>query len=708
MPTVSRKQFILKGLNCAYCSSKIEGEIKNLNGVKLAQIDFASQKLIVETDDSTAFNKLEEEIISVVKRIEPEISLVSEEKNAKVQIKEIGKDFESKKKAIIRLMLSAALFVLGLTLNLPFIAELALFFISYCIVGGQIVLRAVKNISRGQVFDENLLMTIATVGAFLIGELPEGVAVMLFYQVGEFFQEIAVDRSRKSINSLMDIRADFAHLKVGADLRRVSPQAVEIGDLIVIKPGEKVPLDGKVIEGNSLVDTSALTGESLPRDVEPGNDILSGSININGVLTVQVTRSFAQSTAAKILELVQSAGSRKAQTENFITKFARYYTPLVVISALLIALVPPLVQGAGFSDWIYRSLVFLVISCPCALVISIPLGFFGGIGGASRKGVLVKGSKYLEALNSVETVVFDKTGTLTQGVFNVTEVKAQKDYSREQLLEYAAYAESYSNHPIAAAILHHYGQEIDERKIVCYEEITGYGIRANMTGQKILAGNAKLMKQANINYDKVDSVGTIVHVSVNNAYVGYILISDEVKKDAAHAIQLLKGMGIKKVVMLTGDTKSVGEKIGKELGLDEVYAELLPADKVEKLELMESHKSAQAKIIFVGDGMNDAPVLARSDIGIAMGGLGSDAAIEAADIVIMTDEPSKVATVIKIAKRTRTIVWQNILFALGVKLVFIALGALGIASMWEAVFADVGVAIIAISNAMRVMMVKNI
>jgi Zn2+/Cd2+-exporting ATPase len=556
-------------------------------------------------------------------------------------------------------------------------------------------------------------MTVATLGAFLIGEYPEGVAVMLFYLVGEMFQARAVDHSRRSISALMDIRPDYANLKIpdslNGDLKKVSPEDVSIGDLIVVKPGEKIPLDGLVREGTSLVDTAALTGESMPRELAPGSVALSGFINRQGLLTIEVTKDFGDSTVSKILELVQHASSRKAPTEQFITKFARIYTPVVVFSALAIAVIPPLIlPGADFSQWIYRALIFLVISCPCALVISIPLGFFGGIGGASKRGILVKGSNYLEALNSVETVVFDKTGTLTRGIFEVTAINPQPGFSKETLLENAAYAESYSSHPIAASVLKAFGQEIDLNRITSYEEVAGHGTRVTVDGREVLAGNARLMEQENLAVMSGDTPDTCVHVAVNGRYGGCLLIADQVKEDAAEAIRTLKSLGIRNTIMLTGDTKEVGEAIGYQLGLDEIYTELLPADKVEILERIDARKSPRKKVAVVGDGINDAPVLARADIGIAMGGLGSDAAIEAADIVIMTDEPAKIATAIKVARRTRQIVYQNIVFALGVKGLFLVLGAFGVATMWEAVFADVGVAVIAILNATRVMNTRSL
>lgn len=612
-------------------------------------------------------------------------------------------------KRLWRIIIGAAVLATAVLLNLNNEwLQIALFIISYIIVGGDVVKRAVKNIFKGQVFDENFLMSIATIGAFFIGEYPEGVAVMLFYQVGELFQSYAVGKSRKSIASLMDIRPDYANVKKGDELVKVDPDEVQIGDIIVIKAGEKIPLDGKVIEGSSMIDTSALTGESVPREVEVGSDILSGCININGVITAEVTKEFGESTVSKILDLVENASSKKSNSEQFITKFARYYTPVVVIIAVFLAIIPPLViDGATFSDWIYRALAFLVVSCPCALVISIPLSFFGGIGGASKKGVLVKGSNYLEALAETEIVVFDKTGTLTKGVFNVQEIHPE-GVSKEELLELTAHAESYSNHPISLSLKRAYSKEIDNGRISDVEEISGHGVIATVDGKKVMAGNIKLMKMMDIPYFKGELIGTIVHVAVNNKYIGYIVIADEVKEDSAQAIKELKAANIKQTVMLTGDNKSIGSKVAKELGLDKVYAELLPADKVEKLEELFSQKSKKGKLAFVGDGINDAPVLARADIGIAMGGLGSDAAIEAADVVIMTDEPSKIATAMKISKKTLKIAHQNIVFAIGIKIIVLILSAFGITTMWAAIFADVGVTIIAVLNAFRALNVKNL
>jgi len=613
------------------------------------------------------------------------------------------------KNRLWRIIIGAIFFIVAIVIdtNIEWL-NIALYLISYIIVGGDIVKRAVRNIFKGKVFDENFLMSIATIGAMLIGEYPEGIAVMLFYQVGELFQSYAVDKSRRSIADAMDIRPDYANVKRGDEVIKVDPDEVQIGDIIVIKPGERVPLDGKVIEGNSMVDTSALTGESVPREVEVGHEILSGCINVNGVITAEVTKEYGESTVSKILDLVENASSKKSQSEQFITKFARYYTPIVVIIAVFLAIIPPLViDGATFSDWIYRALTFLVVSCPCALVVSIPLSFFGGIGGASRSGILVKGSNYLEALAQTEIVVFDKTGTLTKGVFNVQEVHAE-GISKEELLELTAYAESYSNHPISLSLKRAYDKDIDNGHISDVEEISGHGVNAIIDGKKVSAGNFRLMEKMDIPYYKGELIGTVVHVAVDNVYAGYIIIADEVKADSAQAIRDLKEANIKQTVMLTGDTKNVGTKVARDLGLDKVYAELLPGDKVEKLEELFSQKSAKGKLAFVGDGINDAPVLARADIGIAMGGLGSDAAIEAADIVIMTDEPSKIATAIKISQKTLKIAHQNIGFSLSVKAVVLVLSALGLATLWEAVFADVGVTIIAVLNAFRALNVKKI
>ena len=577
----------------------------------------------------------------------------------------------------------------------------------YAVAGWDIVWKAVTNILHGQVFDENFLMTIATVGALILGEHSEGVAVMLFYQVGEWFQSYAVSKSRKSITSLMDIRPDYANVERDGKLIQVDPDEVKIGDTIIVKPGERIPLDGKIIKGVSALDTSALTGESMPREVEPGMDVISGCINQTGILTIETTKEFGESTVAKILDLVENASDKKGRTENFISRFARYYTPIVVFAALALAVLPPIFLQQSFSIWIYRALTFLVISCPCALVISIPLSFFGGIGGSSKIGVLVKGSNYLESLAHAEVVVFDKTGTLTKGSFAVSEIHAV-DVKDSQLLEMAAYAEDYSNHPISLSIKAAYGKKIDNSRITDVQEIAGHGVQAVIDGKKILAGNAKLMEREHIKYAPSSSVGTVVYLACDGTYAGCIVIEDEIKADAAAAIKNLKSSGIRRTVMLTGDADAVGKKVAGRLGLDQAYTELLPADKVDRVEDLLKEKSEKGKLVFVGDGINDAPVLARADVGIAMGGLGSDAAIEAADVVLMTDEPSKIAAVMKIARKTIRIANQNIVFALGVKFLVLILGALGKANMWAAVFADVGVSIIAILNAIRAMRVKHL
>lgn len=704
MMAAIKKELILEGLDCANCSAKIEQEVNKIDGVS-ASMNFITNTLALETDEDYDYERLIKEIKTIVNKHEPDVKVLEKKKDSPSDshLHEHGEGFEFKEQ-IFKILISAALLISAMVLDVDPTFNLILYLMAFVLVGGEVLRASARNIKRGQVFDENFLMSIATIGAFIIGENAEAVGVMLFYQVGELFQDIAVNRSRKSISDLMDIRPDYANLLVGYDETIVSPEEVKIGDIIIVKPGEKFPLDGFVIEGNSMVDTSALTGESVPRELEPSSEALSGFINKNGVLKIEVTKSFGESTVSKILDLVENASGKKAPTEKFITKFARIYTPAVVLAALALAVIPPIIiEGATFSQWLYRALIFLVISCPCALVISIPLGFFGGIGGASKKGILVKGSNYLEALNSVETVVFDKTGTLTKGVFKVTDIKAEEDFSEEELIELAAYAEVYSNHPIADSILKTYDKDINKSLIDSYEEFSGHGTKSIVGGKEILAGNAKLMKQENISYADVETIGTLVHIAIDKEYAGYIVISDEIKEDSVSAIKALKNLGIKKTVMLTGDTRFVAEKVAKELGIDEVYSELLPADKVEKLESLDEEKSKNGKLAFVGDGINDAPVLVRADIGIAMGGLGSDAAIEAADIVIMTDEPSKIVEAIEVAKKTKKIVYQNIAFALAVKGVFLVMAAFGITTMWEAVFADVGVAVIAILNSMRAM-----
>ena len=606
------------------------------------------------------------------------------------------------KKRARKIVIALVLFVIALLIPFPYEwINNVVFIASYLIVGLEIVLKAIRNITRGKVFDENFLMAIATIGAFGIGEFPEAVAVMLFYQVGELFQSYAVDKSRKSISSLMDIRPDYANVKKENEVLKVSPEEVKIGELIVVKPGEKVPLDGVIKEGKSMLDTSSLTGESMPQDVSVGDSVLSGCINKSGLLTIKVTKEFGESTVSKILDLVENASSKKSKSENFITKFAKYYTPAVVIIAVLLAIVPPIIiNGAVFTDWLYRALTFLVVSCPCALVISIPLGFFGGIGGASKKGILVKGSNYLEAIAQTEIVVFDKTGTLTQGKFEVQKIEAV-EIEKEELLELAAYAENHSNHPISLSVKDAYKNKIDMQKITQTEEIAGLGVKAVIDGKKVLVGNDKLMVESGIEYKKLADIGTILYVAIDNKFAGYIVIADKIKGDSKKTIEILKENNIKKTVMLTGDKKQVGEHVADILGLDEVYTELLPDGKVKKVEELLKQKSEKGKLVFVGDGINDAPVLALADIGIAMGGLGSDAAIEAADVVIMTDEPSKIGNAIQISKKTMRIVRENIIFSLVVKIAVLILTACGLSTMWEAVFADVGVSIIAILNSLR-------
>ena len=612
------------------------------------------------------------------------------------------------KKRTIKIIIAFILFLVSLVISFENVwINSILYIISYLIVGLDIVIKAVRNIFRGKIFDENFLMTIATIGAFAIGEFPEAVAVMLFYQVGELFQSYAVDKSRKSIASLMDIRPDFANLKKDGKIEKCDPEEINIEDIIIIKPGEKVPLDGTVIDGNSMLDTSALTGESIPREVTVGDDILSGCINQTGLLEVKVTKKFGESTVSKILDLVENASSKKSKSENFISKFAKYYTPIVVVIAILLAIIPPIIfKETEFTEWLYRALTFLVVSCPCALVISIPLGFFGGIGGASKLGILVKGSNYLEALSNTEIVVFDKTGTLTEGVFEVQKINPV-DISKEDLIKYAAYAESFSNHPIAISLIKAYGKSIDSKIISETSELSGLGVNAIVDGKNILVGNEKLMKEKNITYEKCNEIGTILYVAMDNKFVGTITISDKIKVDAKDSIERLKRNNVKKTIMLTGDKIKVAENVASKLNIDEIYAELLPSDKVEKVEELIKMKSDNGKLAFVGDGINDAPVLAISDIGIAMGGLGSDAAIEAADVVLMTDEPSKVVDAIKISRKTMRIVKQNIIFAISIKILVLILSASGLSNMWEAVFADVGVSVLAILNSLRVLRVKK-
>ena len=619
---------------------------------------------------------------------------------------------KKQKKMLIRIIVAAVLIVLFSKLPIDGYVRFGLFMIPYLVIGYDILQKAFKGIRNKQVFDENFLMAVATVGAILLGDYSEGVAVMLFYQIGELFQSYAVGKSRRNISELMDIRPDYANIEVDGKLEQVDPDEVEIGTVIVVQPGEKVPIDGVIIDGVSILNTSALTGESLPRDAKAGDEVISGCINMTGVLKIRTIREFGESTVSKILELVENSSSRKSKSENFISKFAKYYTPVVCYGALALAFIPPIVllimgKPAMWGDWIYRALTFLVISCPCALVISIPLSFFAGIGGASNQGVLVKGSNYLETLAQTSYVVFDKTGTMTQGVFEVSGVH-HNEISDEKLLEYAALAECSSSHPISKSLQKAYGKPIDRNRVTDIEEISGNGVTAKVDGISVAAGNAKLMKRLGISYQECHHVGTVIHMAVDGKYEGHILISDILKPHAKEAIAELKKAGIKKTVMLTGDSKRVADQVAKELGIGEVYSELLPADKVSKVEELLHQKSEKEKLAFVGDGINDAPVLSRADIGIAMGALGSDAAIEAADIVLMDDDPLKISKAIKIARKCIHIVYENIYFAIGIKILCLILGALGIANMWMAIFADVGVMIIAVLNAIRTLFVKNL
>ena len=716
----------LKGLDCANCANKIENKASKLEGVKEAILNFTTTTLNVEIKEG--YNKKDtiNEIKKIVLNLEPNVVVeeIYTNKNTKAnnsicndnkckvnndtsEIKAMSGSTDNKLlfyiKDNLRLIIGIVAYVIALIFkgdgNL---LSIILFATSYLIIGGDVVLTAIKNIARGEIFDENFLMSIATIGAFFIGEYPEAVAVMLFYQVGEMFQGYAVNKSRKSISSLMNIRADYANVLRDNKEIKVSPEDVYIDEIIIVKPGERIPLDGVVIEGTSFIDTAALTGESVPREIKEGNEILSGAINTNGVLKVKVNKEYGESTVARILELVENASNKKAPTEKFITKFAKVYTPIVVIVAIVVAIIPPLIlKDATFSEWIYKALSILVVSCPCALVVSIPLGFFSGIGAASKKGILVKGGNYLEALKESEVVVFDKTGTLTKGVFKVTEINTE-NISESELLEITAIGESHSNHPIAKSIIQAYGKDINKEEIKNYKEISGYGIEASIRDNNVLIGNSKLMKSYNINYEEKKSIGTIVHVAINGLYKGNIVISDEIKENVKEALKSLKSAGIKKTVMLTGDNKLVAEELAKNIGIDEVYSELLPGDKVGKVEELLNRSDTKGKVVFVGDGINDAPVLARADIGVAMGGVGSDAAIEAADVVLMQDNIYSLVDSIQVSKRTSKILWQNIIFSLGVKIAVMILVILGLTNMWAAVFADVGVTLIAVLNSMRI------
>ena len=725
-------KLVLSGLNCANCANKIETKVNKINGIENASLNFSTTVLTVKINKEEEKNNIVNEIKLIVKKLEPHVKVIekSDNKDIKVNKSECtsscctnshehesnneehhGHTHEFKEnngflgyaKDNLLLIIGTIVYIIALAYKsnenlLSFI----LFGVSYLIIGGEVILNAIKNIIRGEIFDENFLMSIATIGAFFIGEYPEAVAVMLFYQIGEVFQGYAVNKSRKSISSLMNIRADHANVLRDDKEIRVSPEDVSIGEFIIIKPGERVPLDGTVLEGTSFIDTSALTGESVPREVTTGNEILSGSINNNGVLKVKVDKEYGESTVARILELVENASNKKAPTEKFITKFAKVYTPIVVAIAVLVAIIPPIIiKDATFSEWIYKALSILVVSCPCALVVSIPLGFFSGIGAASKKGILVKGGNYLEALRDSEIVVFDKTGTLTKGIFKVTEINSI-NMSKEELLEITAMGESLSNHPIAMSIANAYGKEVNKDEIKDYKEISGHGIEVTIRENEVLLGNSKLMKSNNIDYNDIDSIGTIVHVAINGEYKGNIVISDEIKENVKEALTELKEVGIKKTIMLTGDNKNVADKVAMDIGIDEVYSELLPGDKVSKIEEILNKKTSKGKVLFVGDGINDAPVLARADIGVAMGGIGSDAAIEAADVVLMKDKIEEISEAIRVSRRTNMILWQNIIFSLGVKIIVMLLVILGLTNMWAAVFADVGVTLIAVLNSMRI------
>ena len=687
-------QLTLEGLNCANCARKIEEKVGKMEGVKESNLNFTTTTLNVKLERKVKEEHAINEIKKIVEALEPHV---------KVEKKVSGKTNVQRAKFEVKptLIIGTILYLIAVIGDFKGALALILFVASYLLIGGKVVLTAIKNIARGQLFDENFLMTVATIGAFSISEYPEAVAVMLFYEIGETIQGYAVNKSRSSISSLMDIRADYANIIIDGKEKKVSPETVKVEDIILVKPGEKIPLDGIVVEGESFVDTSALTGESVPRKIAVNDEILSGGINTNGVLKVKVTKKFGESTVSRILEMVENAANKKANTEKFITKFAKVYTPIVVALAILIAVVPSIfIKDALFSTWLYRALVFLVVSCPCALVVSVPLGFFAGIGGASKKGVLVKGSNYLELLKDLETVVFDKTGTLTEGVFTVTEINTN-NIQKEKLIEVAAMAESFSNHPIAISIIKEYGKEIDKEVIEEYEEIAGHGIKAVINNEEILIGNAKLMNQFNISYNEVDSIGTVVYCAINGEFKGSIVISDKIKENADEALINLKAAGVKKTVMLTGDNKKTAEKVGEKVNIDEVHSELLPLGKVKEVEKLLKASNKNGRLAFVGDGVNDAPVLARADIGIAMGGIGSDAAIEAADVVLMKDDINALVDAINVSKKTNKILWQNIIFALGVKIIVMVLGTFGIANMWTAVFADVGVTIIAIINSTR-------
>lgn len=690
------KSYRLEGLDCANCAMKIEKGVQKINGVKEATVNFTSGKLTIDAEEDHLAT-IEQETKKVVKELEPDVKVTEIDKE---KVSEHGN--EKERNTLFRILFSLAGIALLLLFDFNEPIRLIGYLLIYLLIGYDVVKKAVMNIVKGKIFDENFLMSVATIGAMLIGEYPEAVAVMLFYQIGEYFQGLAVSHSRKSIRELMAIRPETAHVQTAEGLMTVNPEDVQIGQFVLVKPGERVPLDGTIIEGESLVDTSALTGESVPKSVYVGETVLSGFINKNKPFLVQVEKSYENSTISKLLELVENASSKKAPAENFITKFARYYTPVVVGLAVLLAVLPPIVSGAAFSEWIYRALTFLVISCPCALVISVPLSFFGGIGGASKIGVLVKGSNYLELLAQTETVVFDKTGTLTKGDFSIQTIDST-GIDPKKFMQYVASAEQFSTHPIAQSVLEGYAGPLLPTTNI--QEFAGEGILAEVDGKQVLAGNHKLMERFEISFPSSQEIGTLLYLAIDQSYSGYLVIADTLKEDAVDALVQLKQAGVKNTVMLTGDSKKIADHIGKQVGVDKIYSELLPEDKVQRLE--EILQRNNKKTAFVGDGINDAPVLARADVGIAMGGLGSDAAIEAADVVIMNDQPSKIAEAIHLAKKTLKIVKQNIVFAIGIKILVLALGAFGFASMGDAVFADVGVTVLAVLNAMRSLHVKN-
>ncbi|SFC43018.1 heavy metal translocating P-type ATPase [Clostridium uliginosum] len=731
-------KILLKGLNCANCANKIEAKVNALKEINEANINFSLGIIIISINEKSNEEEVINKIKKIVKELEPDVVVSKYKKNNnnlkmyKSSCKEGDccsthyhlheshghshssdnnnhsnenhshsfekKDFLQKNSLAI---IGILLYIIAMFFKEKSYLNISLFILSYALIGENVLRIAFKNILRGEVFDENFLMSIATLGALVIGQYPEAVGVMIFYKIGELFQGYAVNKSRKSITSLMNIRPEYANLLTKSGERKVSPEEVKVNDIIIIKPGERVALDGIIFEGEGAIDTSALTGESMPREVYKDDEILSGSINLNSVIKVKVNKSFGESTISRILEMVENASNKKAPTEQFITKFSRVYTPIVVFLALAVAIIPPIiVKGAVFSDWIYRALIFLVISCPCALVVSVPLGLFAGIGGASKKGVLVKGGNYLEALKKIDTVVFDKTGTLTKGVFKVTEINSLY-IDKDELLKIVALAESFSNHPIAQSIVKAYKKQINKEEVSNYEELSGHGIKATIQGKEVILGNYKLMKDKNIDCEKVTKVGTVVYVSINGVYNGNIVIADEVKDDSKESIKKLKALGINKIVMLTGDSKLVAEQVAIDLGVDDFKSELLPVDKVVQVENLIKEKKSNGKLIFVGDGINDAPVLARADIGVAMGGIGSDAAIEAADVILMKDNPLALVDAIKAGRKTNKILWQNIIFSLGIKIIVLILGTFGLATMWEAVFADVGVTLIAVLNSMR-------